>query len=300
MSTVELALGRVEGGRLVRNPAVWLAFAMSGLWLGAAYTTDNAEDRYNVLLGYALIVPGLVMLFHVGLATLRGRMSGTEELFETLPVSHDRRTVGHGLSTVGAAALAFAFIGVAIALLRPSSALGEVRWLRRIEPLRWELFAIPRPNVAQIIQGPLAVVVVSCLAIALVRWIPSWAVLLVFVVMASMQLTVLGLWYGTSTSVVEWLFPMPTGIVQDGWYGTCSDEPPAYCDLVVSGFDRTTPWWHAAYLVALAVWLVTIAVLRHRRDRTTWTAFGAASVAVVTLAVAQLLVFETYDLPVPA
>jgi hypothetical protein len=242
VSSVELALGRVEGGRLVRNPLVWLGFGVSALWLREALLNDDAEDRSAYLIGYSLVVPGFFMLCHAALAVLRGRMTGAEELFATVPVTRDRRTVGHGVSTLAA-----------------------------------------------------AVTVVCCLAIALVRWIPSWVVLLVFPVLLVLQFTLLGLWYGTVTGWFEWVGSLPTGVVQDGWYGTCSDEPPAYCDLVVSGFERTTPWWHAAYLVALAVWLVTIAVLRHRRDRAAGTAFGGAGAVVVALAVAQQLVLERYS-----
>jgi hypothetical protein len=37
-----------------------------------------------------------------------------------------------------------------------------------------------------------------------------------------------------------------------------------------------------------------IAVLRHRRDRTTWTVFGLSSVVLVGLAVAQFVVYERF------
>jgi hypothetical protein len=293
------ALGRVEAGRLVRNPALWLGFAPSGLWLHAAFATDNTEDHYNVLIGYPLVVPGLVMLFHVGLATLRGRMSGTEELFETVPVGRDRRTVGHGVSTVASGLLGLAFVVVALVVLRPSSPIGQISGLRRADPLDFERFDVPRPNVAQLLQGPLAVVVVCCLTIALVRWVPSWVVLLVMTFLALVQLTFAGLWFGTArTSVVEWLGLLPVGLVHSEWVGCGPDDP--ICELVMSGYDRATPWWHAGYLVALALWFVSIAVLRHRRDRVAWITFGGALTAVVAFGVAQYLVFEQYTLPVPA
>jgi hypothetical protein len=64
---------------------------------------------------------------------------------------------------------------------------------------------------------------------------------------------------------------------------------------VVSGFDRTTPWWHLAYLIALAVFFVAVAVLRHRRDRPAWLAFGLSGVALASLAAAQSVVYERFE-----
>ena len=52
--------------------------------------------------------------------------------------------------------------------------------------------------------------------------------------------------------------------------------------------------WHASYLVALAVFLVIVAVLRHRRDRLTWTVFALSLGALLMFAVAQVIVYERF------
>ena len=85
-----------------------------------------------------------------------------------------------------------------------------------------------------------------------------------------------GIFHGIATGGGRWLFPLSTGVVHGEWVGCSPDD--AVCILPVSGFDPNTAWWHPGYLVALCVWLTTIAVLRHRRDRVTWTWFTAVVV----------------------
>jgi hypothetical protein len=292
MIAAEVQLGRVEGRRLLRNPAVWVGFVLVAQWLRSAVRNDDPEDRYNLLVGYGLILPGFVMVLHVVLSVLRARASGTEELLSTMPVGPERRTVGHAMSALAPGALAMAWLVAVLVALRPERTLGAVSVLR--DPaysIRYAL-DVPRPTIAQLLQGPMAVVVAVCLGVALVRWVPTWLVMVPLAFGAMLQLTLAGLWAGAPTSNVDWLNPVSRGWVHDVWVGCGSED--ALCDLTVSGFDRTTPWWHAGYLIALAVFLVVIAVLRHRRDRTTWTVFGLSSVVLVGLAVAQFVVYERF------
>ena len=292
MISAEAQLGRVEGRRLLCNPVVWLAFALSALWVRSAVVNDDPEDRYNLLVGYGLVIPGFVMLVHVVLAVLRARAAGTEELLSTVPVSAERRTLGHALSSLAAGALAALSLVALLVALRPGDVLGTDNLLRDADVLQWNNLDIPRPNVAQLLQGPLAVVVTMCLGVALVRWIPSWLILVPLAFGALLQLTLAGLWSGAPTSFVDWLNPLSRGWVHDEWFGCAQRDD--YCDLTVSGFDRTTPWWHASYLVALAVFLVIVAVLRHRRDRLTWTVFALSLGALLMFAVAQVIVYERF------
>jgi hypothetical protein len=292
MIAAELQLGRVEGRRLLRNPAVWVGFALSAQWVRSAVRNDDPEDRYNLLVGYGLVLPGFVIVLHVIMSVLRARSSGTDELLSTVPVGPERRTVGHAISALAPGALGLAWLVASLVALRPGERLGSVSVLRDPDdPIRFAL-DIPRPNVAQLLQGPMAVVVAVCLGVALVRWVPTWLVMVPLAFGAMLQLTLAGLWSGAPTSIVDWLNPLSRGWVHDVWVGCGSAD--AMCDLTVSGFDRTTPWWHAAYLLALAVFLVVVAVLRHRRDRTTWTAFALSGAAVVGLAVVQFVVFDRF------
>ncbi|MCU0260255.1 MAG: hypothetical protein MUE78_04475 [Ilumatobacteraceae bacterium] len=293
MSTVAVELARVEGRRLVRNPAVWLAFLLSAQWIQSATRTDNAEDVYHQLVGYALVVPGFVMLFHTVLAVLRARMAGTEELHTTVPVDQARRSIGHGASALAAGLIGLCWLVVLLIVHRPSAILGTTYTLRSEDPLVWQQLGVPRPNVAQMLQGPLSLVAASCLVVALARWIPTWLVMVPLAFAAMSQLTFAGMWAGAPTSAVDWLNPISRGFVHDTWVG-CG-ETDALCDLVVSGFDRTTPWWHLAYLIALAVFFVAVAVLRHRRDRPAWLAFGLSGVALASLAAAQSVVYERFE-----
>jgi len=282
----ELQLGRVEAVRLVRNPALWVAIAVTGWWTWATAADSVSENTYFMLLGYSLIVPGFVIVIHTVLAVLRSRMSRTEELLGVVPVGADRRTLGHGVATLAGGAIGLVVIAAIYVALRPASIIGPGG---NSIP---DTIDLPRPNLAQLLQGPFAVVAVTAFAVALVRWIPTWVVLAPLLFLTAFQALMFGLWLGVPSGNGTWWFPLGTGVVNGEWIG-CG-EFDALCDLPVSGFDRVTPWWHLAYLVAIAVMFVVVAVLRHRRDRSTWTMFAASLTLVVALAVVQAVVSEKY------
>jgi hypothetical protein len=295
VNTPVAALSRVESERLIRNPAVWVAFALTGWWLAVAMRGDPSIGsqpftKYMLLLGYGFAVPGLVLFIAVVFAVLRGRMEHTEELLGTLAVGHDRRTVAHALANVGPGVVVLLAVLVMLAVIRPGASLGrdfEFDGARAID--------IPRPNLAQMLQGPVALLAFTTLAVALVRWIPTWLVIVPTPFFLIVQVAFFGLFVGTATSAANWLGVgglMAHGVVNDAWVG-CG-ELDARCDLPVSGFDRVTPWWHLGYLVALTFLFGVIAVLRHRRDRRTWSAFGLALAAAVSLAVVQATTFQSF------
>lgn len=294
MSTAEVQLARVEGARLARNPAVWLGFGLSAMWLRSAARTDDAEDAYNLLVGYGLLLPGLVMVVHTILGVLRARTSGADELLSAVPVTADRRSVGHAASTLVAGAVAVGWVAASIAVLRPGDVLGTQRVLRDGDLMIWTTLDVPRPNVAQLLQGPAALVAAACIAVAVARWLPTWLVAAPFAVAVMMQLTFAGLWSGAPVSLADWINPLARGWVHDGWVGPCGPEPGSLCELQVAGFDRVTPWWHLAYLVAIAVLFVAVAVLRHRRDRAAWTVFGVSFAVAAALVVVQAIVYERF------
>ena len=282
----ELELARAEGVRLLRNPVVWIALVPSASWVIEDRTGEDAsEGRLLVLIGFGLLIPGFVIMVHTVLAALRSRSSHTDELFGTVPVGLDRRSIAHGVSGLAGFAVALVVTGVVYAVIRPGPTIGR-------GSNYFEGAPIPRPNFAQLLQGPFALLAVISFTLAVVRWIPSWLVILPLAFAAVVQGVFLGFWFGEPTGAATWMWPMATGVVHGEWIG-CGDLD-AVCDLPVSGFDRATPWWHLAYLAAVSGFSVVVAVLRHRRDRAAWSAFAAALVLVLALGIAQALVADQY------
>jgi hypothetical protein len=286
VSTPTIQLAATEGRRFVRNPLIWLSFAPSVLWARSVLRSGDVEDELFLLVGYGLVLPGFVMIVAVVLATLRSRYERSEELLGTLAVGPDRRSIAHAGSTLALAAIGALATAAFIAALRPGNVLG--RW----SPSTGDLLDVPRPNVAQVLQGPVAIVTVATFVIALVRWVPSWLVLGPLLFLLMVQGLFMGIFHGTPTDGGRWLFPVNTGIVNGDWTG-CAPED-SICDLDVSGFDRITPWWHIAYLAAASTWFTTIAVLRHRRDRTTWAWCAGTSAVLLICGSIQVAVAQEY------
>jgi len=286
----ELQLARVEGARLLRSPAMWLSLGFTVIWARQVDPAESPEDVYLLLSGLGLVLPGFVMLAITVLATLRSRSSGADALLDTVPVGPDRRTIAHGLSALAGAVVGVIVIAAVYVRFRPGPVIG-----RTVDTIPVGV-EVPRPNLAQLLQGPLAVVVFCALGLALVRWIPTWLVIVPMVLAFMLQFTIWGMWSGTPVSAINWWLPISSGVVAGEWVGCTSDSP--VCLLEHGGFDQTTPWWHVAYLIAVAAVLVAVAVLRNRRDRAAWTFFGISLAAVAGLAVAQAVVYQQYT-PLP-
>jgi hypothetical protein len=277
-------LARVEGTRLLRNPAVWLAVVLAGVMVSRA---EHANELHFLLIGYGVLLPGVVMLIASAFAVRRDRSSGATELMATTPSDQHTRTAGHGLAgLVGGGGLALA-VTAAIWLYRARDAtLGPAA-----DTIPRDVI-VPRPNVAQFLQGPLAVVALCALGVLIGRWLPSWLVVVVVVIPAMFQFLMVGLWNGSQTEAANWWFPLSSGWVVDDWIG-CT-ETSALCDLPLQGFDRTTPWWHLGYLAALAALLVISAMPGARRNRPTVLAWLVAAGAVVGFAAVQAAVYTPF------
>jgi hypothetical protein len=284
VSTISAQLAWAEGRRVLRNPAVWLSLIPTALWFRTVVSTDDGEDGLFLLVGYSLVLPGFVMVIGTVFAVLRSRLERTEPLLVTLAVGQDRRSIGHAWSALAGGAIGLGVIAVIAVALPARDSLGV--WDNGGQRL-----VVPRPNVAQLLQGPMTIVVVLIFIVALVRWVPTWLVLVPLAFLLMVQGLFLGVYHGVPTDGARWLFPLSTGVVHGEWIGDCETTG---CDLIVSGFDRVTPWWHLVYLAALALWLTSVAVLRHRRDRTTWTWFGGSLAAVIILAAVQITTAEVY------
>ena len=282
----ELTLARVEGTRLLRNPFVWFAVIPSAMWVNEAKAVldrREAEEIVYLLTGYALLLPGFAAVVVTVLAVLRSRVAHADDLLDTLPVGRAQRSIAHGWSTAASALYSAVIIAAAYLYLWPSSTPGLFS-----EDSTPHVLDVPRPNVAQMLQGPIALAAVAAGVVALVRWVPTWLVAVPLFFLLFVQGLWFGIFNGESTSWFTWLWPLSTGIVHDGYVGGCGEGEA--CQLLLTGFDRTTPWWHLGYLLALGVWFITIAVVRHRRDRAAWTAFAVSLAATAGFALIQAAV----------
>ncbi len=281
MSSPTVALAIAEGRRFVRNPLIWVSLLPSALWLRAALPESAGEARLFLLVGYGLGMSGFVMVAAAVLATLRGRREHTDELLDTLAIGPDGRSLAHLGSTLALGAIGVIVTIVIAIVLRPGDSLGT--W----DPSDTGVAVdIPRPNLAQLLQGPLALVAVATLAIAVVRWVPTWLVLVPLLFALMVQMLFIGVYHGVPAVGGRWFFPLGTGIVNGTWSG-CRDGETG-CVLAVSGYDRVAPWWHAGYLVAASCWFGSIAVLRHRRDRRSWAWFVVSLAALVGVGLVQV------------
>jgi hypothetical protein len=282
----ERSIARVEARRLARNPGLWAALLVGAWWVRWTLVEDDPRSTYFLLVGYSLLLPAVVVLVVTDLAVLRSRSAGADELFDTLPVGRDRRTVAHLLSGLFGVALGVVAVVLIGAVLRPAAVLG------RLSDTIPAGFDLPRPGPAQLLQGPFVVLVACAFAVALARWLPSWLAMLALVVPLAGQALWFGLWMGSGTNLVSWTVPMSPGLVIGEWYG-CG-ENDAVCQVEIAGIDRTTAWWHLGYLVALTLLFGALAVLRDRRDRRAWAALAVAMVLTASTVVAQAVVLRPF------
>ena len=207
-----------------------------------------------LLIGFGLLIPCLMMMVMMVLSVLR-KHAQTEELLGSLAVGHDRRSIGHACPRLGAASWqSWSRSGSS----SPSRSTTRSDVGRRI----WPTIAIPRPNIAQILQGPLAVIAMLVFVVALVRWVPSWLVLLPITFLLLVQGLWVGMWHGAPTQGRRWVFPLNSGVVNGKWVGCTPEAAGANSRSPVS--TRRLPGG-AAYLLALCPLFGSIAVLRHRR-----------------------------------
>jgi hypothetical protein len=286
VSTPTGQLAWAEGRRLVRNPVLWVSFLLLVPWVRVSRRSSEAENGLILLVGYGLIIPGLVMVVATVFAVLRARMEHTEPLLSTLAVGPDRRSIGHAVAALAGGAVGLLLMAVLVLTIGRRDPLGV--WESERRPI-----TVPRPNVAQLLQGPFAIVMLLVFVVALVRWVPTWLVIVPITFAMLIQATFLGAFHSVPTDGGRWLIPLNTGVVHSEWKGTCLDDSPCYID--VSGFDGRTAWWHLGYLASLAVWLGTVAVLRHRRDRVTWTWFAGSLVAVIAFVAVQIATADVYS-----
>lgn len=247
-----LALGRIEGRRLLRHPAYLAGLGLSAFFLFVA--SDLIDDRPTVpYVAWTSIVlyPVAAGTFLASFtASLRSRRHGTDELYDAEPFGRRIRTGGHLAAVLWGAAGGTLLLAVA--------AVHHGLWDG--VPVHFDTGIAPAvPTVLELAQGPAYILALGVLAVALARWVPS-LLALPFAIVALLAQFVLGSWGVGGTG--RWFLPMVTHERTVGWV----QVTPGSGYAIVEGYDVTSMWWHVGYLGAAAVVLAAIALLRHGRD----------------------------------
>jgi hypothetical protein len=243
------ALARVEGRRLLRSPLV-LVGALFSLALFVALTWDLAPvlHRDDVYTGLAAIPLAAGALMAANLAAGRSRRHGTEELYETSPVSPEDRTVGHVLSVAWPAAL-----GVVVTA-------AQIGFLLALDP-------VGSPRVLELLTAPAIVALGGVAGILLARcWPSAIAGPVAVVAWAALQVFQLAYLHYPPSSL-RWLFP---------WV------PPPGTRASPEVVARPAGW-HLVYLLGVVGVVATMTRLP-RRVTLRPLAVVAAAVAVTVVA----------------
>jgi hypothetical protein len=255
-----LALARVEAVRLLRHPLVLVALALVvGLQVRSAFAgepfpvlqeADHGTQVPMLLLGGAALVAA-------NLAALRPHRHGTAPIYDVLVLAPWRRTLAYLLAPVPLALFGAVLVGVRIAVLAGAPG------------------AAGRPNPAELVTGPVVILLFGTVGVLLGRLVTSAVVApLLLVVVAAVTVfgavpDVLG------SSPLRWFAPV---VLRD------ETTAPLPVDLVGRPAGA-----HLAYLAGLVVLVAVAAVLRTgRRGAGVLAAGGVSLLLVVVAGAAQL------------
>lgn len=268
-------LGRAEAWRLVRHPLVLIGLALSLAEVVAAALTspqDAGDLRFIFLSGSAHWPLAVGAFLAANLLALRSHRHGTAELEDTTVTSSARRATALLAATGVLLLLGALLVLVELVVLDAWDGV----------PVRLPDGFVERPmHPVELLQGPLVVLVMSVLGIALGRWLPTRALGPLMLVPA-----VLGFFHSTwRFDGLAWRFsPLMAHEDAVGWV----QVTPTSGYSVLAGFDVAALSWHLVYVIGLVILLAAASVARTHRSR---TLAGVAGVgAVVTLAGAVLQV----------
>ncbi|WP_249998963.1 hypothetical protein [Actinoplanes sp. M2I2] len=231
--TAILALAKVEGGRLLRHPAVLVAFALSVSWAvyglrGTGHPVLQHTVR-DTQLGMLAVAAGAILAAH--LAASRPYRDGTDELFDVLLMPAWQRTVALLAATVPLALVSAVLVAAHVAVYAGRSA------------------AVGVIDVGDVLTGPVVVLFGAVAGVLLgrcTRAVVAGPLLLV-------GLAALTLYASFSNSPLRWLAPV---VLRDEQY-------PLPGDLI-----GRPAGWHLLYLILLTAALAAgaLAVRRTGRD----------------------------------
>ena len=251
-------LARVEGRQLLRNEVFIVGIFMSIAILvifGLVWASDNtgAQNSWRFWLAllpvYTLPFAGMTLVA-MDLAALRARRDGAEELFGSLPATATARVGGH---------LGSVWVALVVQVLIVAATFASGTFLTD------HFGAIDWASIGDIAVSFMLVVCAGSLALALARWLAHPLVPIATLVALAIGGSVIGGIGGRHWSLTRQLSIWPRYPDHD-W-----------------AFAVRPNWWHAAYLLSLALVVAVVAVARQRRDR--WTLLlgvGAVSLAGAT------------------
>ena len=157
-----VALSRVEGGRLIRHPAVIAPVALSIVWSAPFLFSRDATTEYDVgwLLQVSVWFISLGALLAANLQALRSRRDGSEELFQAAPLSPARRTLALALAAVWVMTLLTLLLLAGDLAIRAAGKGAATDSGRALFPL------------FDLVQGPLTAGLLVLIGIAVARWLP--------------------------------------------------------------------------------------------------------------------------------
>ena len=251
-------LARIEGRQLLRNETFLVGVFMSVAILvvfGVIWASDSTGAQNSWRFGLAMLpvftLPFAGMtLVAMDVAALRARRDGTEELFDSLPASPTARVGGH----LGSVWMALVVQSLFVACTFATGMFLTDRF-----------GAIDPASVGDVVVSFVLVCCAGSLALALARWLPHPLFALAALVALGIGGTALGGIGGSHWSLTRQLSIWPRYPDHD-WL-----------------FAVRPSWWHAAYLLSLALVVAIAAVARQRRDRLILLlGVGAAFLAGVT------------------
>jgi hypothetical protein len=269
---VSTTLARIEGGRLLRSPLIYVGVALSLLY-ALALLDEQTPEEFEWL-GFVVthlpltVYPfcGMVLLA-ANRAVLRERRDSTAELFDTLPSSRSARSTGHMLSLWAPLLVGAFIVGLLLLVMVTSSGKADDAGLLSVGPMEESL---PTATGAYVLGSLVLVACAGLLGVGVARLVP-FSIAGIGAVLVMAALSMVGAADGTPAAVRS-LSP----------YSGARSVP----DL----FALNDPWEHLAYIVGLGIIAVGAVRLIDGEQRRGATVL-AAGVVVALVAWAVPVVF---------
>jgi hypothetical protein len=273
-SRAALALGRIEGLRLLRHPAYVAGVALSAAFLLVVneIVGNNGDIPYVVMTSVGLYPVAAGTFLATFTACVRSRRHATDELYDTAASSPRVRTAGHLVAVLWGAAGGAALLAVAAVYHRLWDGV-LVHTTSGIRPVV--------PSLLELASGPAYTILLGVLAVAVARWVPS-LLALPLAAFALLFHFVTGSWGIGGTA--RWFLPMVNHERAASWVQLTDGSGYS----IVEGFDVNALAWHAGYLLALAAVLAVLALLRHGAEQRLVAVGGIALAATIATGLLQL------------